>query len=390
MVNNDGHIFCRHCHRSYQISDVMGVKGNIDVLVQNPSLLDDPQDLESRGVEIKPWVEVRLPSASKASSGLRFLRGRRKVSEEHVADLLAESYDPYCPKLHFLIDELADAPLFITVAGNVSASKSTYLIGLVAEMLQSATLGPLPLFASIRPSQSAELRRRTKLIYQDNQDLPPTPEETTEKGFVVRLKWPDNSKRNVAFVDVSGEVIRDEVKAAKGGRFLYSSDGIILLIDPGGFPDPKGWMKPIDPEVELATADIVNVLADGLEQVTQKPISQLEIPLIVVVAKSDKVAWPDVPAPVSVLGDGTGSDKVAGVLHELQRESDLVRSYLLDKGLEAIVTTAEARFGTSLVRYTKSSALGQGPKDHGLKDTSRKPDGCWKPVALVLKGKGLL
>ncbi len=95
-------------------------------------------------------------------------------------------------------------------------------------------------------------------------------EEKQDKGFVVRLQWPNKMKRNLAFIDVSGEVISDIAQVAQFGRFLYSSDGVILLIDPGGFPDPNGWMKPLDETARLVTADLVDGLADGLEAVPRR------------------------------------------------------------------------------------------------------------------------
>lgn len=380
---------CRHCLIDYPASQLLGISGDANQLREAaratgafvPSL-DAYRELvaeqgEAATVRVEPWLSVKLPP-SKSRPFTRFFKFGG-IREADVADLIATKWDPYCPQLHLMVDELAEKPFFITVAGEVNASKSTFLLGMLAEMLQTARLGPLDeLVPTVRPSQLDEVRQQIQSVYSRGDMLPTTTADEVKDGFVVRLAVegePDSW--NLGFIDVPGEVIRDEAKSAKSAKFIYRSDAIILLLDPRAFPRKGSFMVSSTDGIVVVSPDIINSLAEGITKVRGKSPAGLDIPFVLAVAKSDLVTdWPEIP-------ETDGNDPIA----DLRTESAVIRKFLMDREMSAIVRTAEVTFGKQNVYYTRLSALGG---DVGSKNVVRQPIGCWKPLALVLAHAGFL
>ncbi|WP_146251019.1 TRAFAC clade GTPase domain-containing protein [Nocardia tenerifensis] len=271
-----------------------------------------------------------------------------------------------------VIDALADKPFVITIAGNVGAAKSTYLLAVAAEIYTAGRLGITSTVASLLPSQVDPLKQKLVSVYNDGQPLPPTPEGEIHEGYVARLQFENGERRSLALYDVPGEVIRSVQKVAQSGRFLYTSDAIILLLDPDGFPDPNAFLKPAVEGVEMAGPQMVHNLADGIEQATGQ---RVKVPFIVAISKSDKIVdWPAHAAPIGF---------PAEVQKYLEDESDIVRNMLVAQGLEPVVTAALSRFGAERTRFARVSALGMDYEHLGY-GGSMKPDGCWRPIALAL------
>ncbi|WP_227462801.1 MULTISPECIES: hypothetical protein [Nocardia] len=363
-------IKCRHCLQEYPLTEIYGLQ-RFGMHAQ--MMRHSGQDLEGWPEGARPWSEVRPAAVDTSRRRVRFKRADKYAN----ATNLGGGFDPYCPYGHVVIDALADKPFVITVAGNVNAAKSTYLLGTAAEIFATGRLGPVGISASILPSQVDALRAKIDLVYGEGQPLPPTPEEEVHEGYVARLQLPDGTRRSLAMFDVSGEVIRNVQKSAQSGRFLYESDAIILLLDPDGFPDRDAFMKPIVPGTDLAGPQQVSTLADGIEQVTERKVN---IPIIVTVSKADKFgSWSvDVPQPKTL----QEVDKY------LREESKQVQEFLISEGLEPVVSTAIARFGEEKTGFARVSALGM---DYGKQEFggTLRPDGCWRPVASAISLGGM-
>lgn len=389
-------VLCRYCHVNYSLGQILGIAGPIgqlrslqpDGLVPG-DLAELKEDLENAGIEITRWDSVELPRRKGALA--RFFSSKPERSEADVANLLAKKWDPYCPKLHFMLDALTDHPFFITVAGDHGASKSTFLLGMTNDLLQNSTLGPFDhLDPKLRPSQLDEVRQSIELVFAQKQDLAGTSPTEIQDSFVIRLSDRNESEPlDVGFVDVAGEVIRNIQETAKRAKFVYSSQAIILLLDPQSFPKADSYLEAVGPNVRVANPDIINHLSEGIEAVRGRRAKELGIPLIVAVAKSDMVDWQD----KALVADGSTVEarnpdfsdlSAADALHRLEDESGLVRAYLLDHHMMSIVRTAESQFGVENVAYTRFSSYG----DPNL--VTRKPEGCWKPLALILKKSGYL
>jgi hypothetical protein len=356
---------CRHCLIDYTSEQVFGVSGDANQLRElarsadaefTPTLAGFRKLLEGQeaAVQVELWSAVQLPP--KKSKPLFGLFGKASRDEADIAQLIATKWDPYCPQLHLIVDALAEKPFFITVAGEVGASKSTFLLGMVAEMLQKARLGPFEeLLPTVRPSQLDEVRAQIKSVYTDGELLPATTADEVKDGFVIRIASEGEiDPLNLGFIDVPGEVIRDEAKAAKSARFIYRTEGIVLLLDPRAFPREGSFMVSSTEGVNVVSPDIINALSEGLTKVRGRSPAELGIPLVV---------------PINAL----------------KLESAEIRRFLRDRDMDAIVRTAEVNFGSGNVYYTRLSAIGADKKG-----APRQPQGCWKPVALILSHAGYL
>jgi hypothetical protein len=376
-------IWCRHCHRAYPLSSVRALQDAPDV---DAIAREDAPPISEQGTE---WETVR-PTPVTEQAGKKWWHRQKDTKTDldkqaDEAERLAGRYLPYCPLGHLMLDALEGTPFVVTVAGNASSSKTTFLLAVALEMIHDNQLGP---FSSVRtslpPAQERRLDEKINNMFVKNIIPTPTPITSVDEGFLIRTSMSSGRKFNLGFFDISGEVIVDEGLVAAHGRFLFSSAGIILLLDPQGFPSENNRYVSSTENIKLVNAGIVHALAEGIERVSGQKLKEQKLPLVVTIAKADLVPLlpPTRLEDYEDIGEGEIFDR-------LDEESSIVRKYLMDRGMKGVVSAAEDKFGPENVSYAYLSALGQGPDAHdGPFKQQRQPNGCWKPIALILRMRG--
>lgn len=381
---------CRHCLRRYRIDELYGCRdiSSLRYDEEGHQILID----ESNTV---PWSQVALSEARPAvaekprKAGLFRRRNSGQATVELAAqsiwdggdkraDLIAKQWAPICPLGHLCIDALSSDPFVVTIAGNTGSSKTTLMLALAWDLSTRGSLGPFAITSAIIPSQVKLVQNAAGGLYVKSEIPPATKVGEIHDGWVFSLQWPSNARNTLAIYDVPGEVISDPQKSADKARFLYSSSGIVLVLDPDGFPSLDNPFVAVKEGADRISPQQIATLADGIEQVHGMHSQDLHLPLVVAVGKQDLVQWDD------------ARNAIAPTREALRAESDIVRTYLAEHQLEPLVRMAETRFGRDYVRFARYSALNMRPEEIGLHARPYQPVDCWTPVAQLLDLSGRL
>jgi hypothetical protein len=320
--------------------------------------------------------------------------GRRKsppgnLSQRQRANITGQNFVPICPYEHRLPNTV-DLTSVIGVIGNVNSSKSHYLAGLVYELIQEQPLRHLNIDVAYLGDEAKELEARVNRVYGAGEILPNTEAGVIGGPYSYRLTSgarSDSPTRHVlSLFDVAGEDCIGLTKSAEFVRYLFNAQGIVLLIDPGGIPNPA---RPLSSRgsMPLTTRAVVDGLADAMEAVTGLPSPEQPQTIVITLAKADMAELPGDLWPPTVLSNDSDDETVnKSARRGLREYSARCRRALIDLGARGIVEAAETRFDRHKVFFAAVSATGEEP--FGGRWSNPRPIGCSIPLALILMAEG--
>jgi Double-GTPase 2 len=281
------------------------------------------------------------------------IRGRQKVPQR-------------CPSGHPMSGILGFVEnLPVAIVGGPSSGKSAFLAGALIEIEDPATglsLEPL--------SESRDAYAR--LLDAMRSGNPP--EKTTNEhppALVAELQAAGRARALYAY-DVAGEVYGAEDKM-RGLRFLASSTGVAILIDPFAIPrvadDRAEQLASIASRVLPSNEDPMHVLERLISTLMEAGIDPASIPLAVVVAKTD----------------ACGIDKEIERIAESVGAETAPRAWLEKNGAGNLVRAIDQQF--KQVGWFASSALGRMP-DPG-NSRAFVPRGALAPLLWILERRNV-
>lgn len=334
-------------------------------------------------------VALRVGSPDR-SRGFRFGAVRRRpgpVTKTDRIKIAADDFKLTCPKTHELTNTL-DPTVVVGIIGKVGASKTHYLAGLVYELIYEERLKPIGADVAYVADASNTMDERITSIYVDGEV-----QDRTEAGQVVgpfsyrltrNLGMPGEYKQALTFFDAAGEIAAGTVaKSAAFVKYIFDATGIILLIDPGGLPDPANPLVARNPETELTTRVIVDNLANALEYATGRRSHEQHPVICITIAKADTLKLPANVWPVDIWPATSGKPMSPPRVRKLLTEySERCKQALAEAGGQTIIHAAEARFRKSRIFYSAVSATSQSPKNGRW--IAPHPRGCTIPLVQAL------
>lgn len=145
--------------------------------------------------------------------------------------------DRVCPYCHNPLPiDYGKYPIkFVSVIGITGSGKTVYLSQLLKKMDDYAV--KVGLSAGVKSAASRKFYSEDNVIAVDVSLPAPTPAESFQQPLFYDLRRTVNGKvRTDTFVlyDVAGEVFEDQSLIAEFAPFIEHSDGLIMLVDPGG------------------------------------------------------------------------------------------------------------------------------------------------------------
>lgn len=276
-----------------------------------------------------------------------------------------------CPECHSALPASfsADSPIFGVVG--VKASGKTVMLTMLARELTSTVARRFN--ASIDSVGQSALMDKMHAWQRDMEsggDLPPTTAQYSPAETVPAvIEWrytrsgPLGLEREkstiLSFYDTAGEDL-NTMESARGQHYLEAADGLILILDPFGFP--KNRERALARGIPQATLEIPPI--DVLRAITEmlrasertKTKKKIRRPLAVVLGKID--AFFDQVGPDNPLrrpsGDGPFFDEEESLdLH------NYVEAIVADWGGDDVLRTLQHNYGT--YRFFAASALGAEP-----------------------------
>jgi len=340
----------------------------------------------------RPWAEVRLPVDTGAAARRRGLLGNRRRQEggrstAKRAEILAQAYEPFCPRSHRLASS-AQRMQVVGVIGPVGSSKSHYLAGAVYELLYEQQLAGFDMDLAYRDGHGgSEMESRINDVYTNKAVLPVSEMGSVSGPYTYRLTrdasiGSEAESVDLVFFDVAGEDCMSKHRSAGTARHLFDAEGVVLLIDPDGLPSPG---RPLEPRggAPLASRAIVDNLADAMEEIHGRSAREQGQTVVIAIAKADSANLPpDVWPPEVWPHDGDAEVDAEGLRKRLRGHSDKCRAFLERNGGRGIVAAARNRFGTERVYYAAVSATGEAPTNGSWQ--APRPIGCSIPIAQIL------
>jgi hypothetical protein len=334
-------------------------------------------------------VVLRVASPVKARRPIlgSWRRKSPTLSKAQRATIAAKSFTLKCVKNHELINS-PDPTVVVGVIGNVGSSKTHYLAGLVYEIIHEERLKRLGADVAYIGDTGKAMDQRINAIYVNGEVLLRTEGGEISGPFSYKLTRnlgaSAERKEVLTFFDAAGEDCTGEIaRSADFVRYIFDATGVIVLIDPGGLPDPENRLAPRDRKMKLTTRAIIDDLANGLEAVTGRSPKEQRHIICIAIAKADSLTLPPDVWPTDAWPSGPGRHIAPAKARRLLKEySDRCRSALSDAGGQAIVSAAEARFSRDRVFYSAVSATSQEPLDG--KWQAPHPKGCSIPLAQTL------
>ena len=287
-----------------------------------------------------------------------------------------------CPDCHSVLPDnfTADSPLFGIVG--VRGSGKTVLLTVLGKELTETVARRFD--ANIDSVGSSMLHVRLANARADMEgkhgSLPPQTQrknaiETVPAVYTVELKMASVAglKRSVStifsFYDTAGEDLTTS-DLARDQHYLGAADGLILLLDPFGFPANRdeALRRGISPEVlRDEPRTILRALTDVLREVEHlKPTKKIRKPVAVVLAKIDAFfdqVDPDDPIRSPSSQDPVFDEKESRTLHEY------VASLINKWGGDDVLRALEYNYQT--YRFFVASALGAEPDYRANRVSSR-------------------
>jgi hypothetical protein len=327
------------------------------------------------------------PDVDKAVSSRSASRDERNQTlRENLARL--EAWTFFCPKGH-VVDGNRGLQLPIGVVGPTGSSKSHFLPGLIWETNSKRVLSPLGI--SLRAGQftAAGLDASASAVYVNRRILPPTPPDAVQGPFGYRLSLRDSSERySLLLFDVGGEALSSIVRIREQAPYVLLSKGLFILIDPRDLLpthfDESGTERS-PRETLVATTNVRNGISrivDSLEELNDRSIRDLPIPICFVIAKADSIRWTfDWDEETTRVLQGAHGEGADPLEQRLIGSSDRVRAAFAEAGGQLVVEDIDETFDSSRVRFVAASATSEMPESvpNAQGSTGQAPAlGSWK------------
>lgn len=327
------------------------------------------------------------------------LRRGDGTQAQQAARADARGLSPRCPHnlAHVLPDDfLTRRTLVIGLVGMRGSGKTTYVTQLIETLLRGS-LSPLGVSVTLDGSSNrrhTQENRRTLIV--DHVPVPVTPpvtaaDQVTDQPWSLRLSRAGGETVNLLVYDASGEQLYSARDMGEVNRYLYASDGIIMMFSPGAFPG----LEPLDDQA----------LDAGIAQATEMTTSLVDVlrrsrglrpdaavqgcSVAVVVGKADKLAHQP-GFPDHCLYDVEAfvrENPLATVLERVESGSEDLISYLTARGGENLV-------GIVLNNLPHPTFHAVSATGHDVGGDGRYPDirqtGVVEPLLTLLAHAGFL
>lgn len=234
-------------------------------------------------------------------------------------------------------------------------------------------LGPLGVTLRQGRFTSSTLDYSMRQIYEEQRILPSTALGAVAGPFGYRLAISEGDEEwrySLLLFDVAGEDLSSIVKVGERARFVLFAEGLVVLIDPqGAVPTlfDKAGANVVERARMSAAVEVrrgIALVADALEELWDRPMREIPIPICFVVAKADSLHWfYDWRAETTRVSEEVQSGCDLG--EALVSSSHRVKKSFIEYGGELIVEEIEERFSMSRVRFVAASATCEMPTGDG-------------------------
>lgn len=368
MIDNRNFIICGRCPAVYTSDQITAVHGEenttLDVLLAPRSLSGSSRRRGGLGSLIRRPANGNTVSAPDSPDLGAIARFR--------------DYTFLCPELHEVSGNRG-RQLPIAIVGSNGSSKSHFLAALILEVRTMQTLHRLGVRIGDALYTGAGLSRQIDEVFKSHQVLATTPEGGFQGpyGYNLDIGYDPSVEYSLQLFDVSGEELGTIVKIGENASFLLVSRAIMLLIDPRNIVPTKfdSSAKPMDDIDRMLAADRsrggIKRVAVALREVWQQADSRdLEIPIVVVIAKADSIEWDfDWSAETGRI-EPTDASRPGRVTTTLRESSDRVGAAFNAVGGGSIINEVFDCFGRDHVRFVAASATSEMPSRGGTGEES--------------------
>lgn len=249
----------------------------------------------------KVWGDTRPVGKVLSSTG-------RFSSSAICIDCGQQSHKRLCPHCHMELPHTTGQfkNYIFSVIGAKNSGKSHYLAVLINQIRKR--LGP-DMNILLEPMNDDTIKRYRKdfyePIYHDKRVIFGTTSALTNRKvrqplvYSLSISGKGILRKNkikkaviLVFFDTAGEDLNDEDVMSTVNKYIYRSDGILLLIDPLQLPAVRDKVAPTTPlpQINTETADILNRTTRLIERGhSMQPTDVIKIPLAVAFSKFDAV-----------------------------------------------------------------------------------------------------
>ena len=368
---------CPHCFSKHKFSEVQFRCCNNPK--KCPPELDKQYSDFRGGSSLNMPRVINIPQAQNIFEKLKLIRMQKSIKCDHCGFVTSKRICPTChSELPFTIGDFKN--YLFGIIGAKDVGKSHYIAVLIDQIKK--TIGGSFNTSLQAVNDETTKRYRTDFynyVFRDNINIPSTlsPNKSVRIPMVYTLSFigkgifTQRKIKNVAtivFFDTAGENLDSEDTIATENKYIYNSEGLILLMDPLQLPEVRGDDKIINnieklPGQNTEVEDIITRTANLIRLANKMRHDDLiKIPVAMVFSKIDVLkSIIDPSSPLNPLNYSTPHNGFFNQ-DDFEAVQTEIEGYLRNWQGDHIVQQLKSNFKT--YAFFGISALGSNPDQY--------------------------